>query len=302
MAKRALELLALPADGQSRLILDIGCGSGLGGAVLEAAGHAWIGMDISPSMLRVATERIGEDEDEDADADHSMASDDEEDDNQSDISESSESSDDSDGESSDPTAISPSSIHDFLLADMGQGVGFRPGTFDGAISISALQWLCHSNKSSERPRDRLTRLFRTLFASLSRGARAVFQLYPDHPSQLDLILGCATKAGFSGGLVVDYPHSARARKYYLCLMSGSAAFGSSLPAGLQGDEMQEQEEQVDCARRRRQLQEAAASRKKRKRPVKDREWVLRKKELARKRGQEVAPDSKYTARKRRIKF
>ncbi|MBO8631225.1 class I SAM-dependent methyltransferase, partial [Staphylococcus aureus] len=31
---------------------------------------------------------------------------------------------------------------DLLLGDMGQGVPFRPGSFDGCISISAVQWLC----------------------------------------------------------------------------------------------------------------------------------------------------------------
>lgn len=51
MSQRALELLALPADGQQRLILDLGCGSGLSGAVIGAAGHCWIGMDISEDML-----------------------------------------------------------------------------------------------------------------------------------------------------------------------------------------------------------------------------------------------------------
>jgi 18S rRNA (guanine1575-N7)-methyltransferase len=31
---------------------------------------------------------------------------------------------------------------DVIHSDMGHGFGFRPGTFDGAVSISALQWLC----------------------------------------------------------------------------------------------------------------------------------------------------------------
>ena len=31
---------------------------------------------------------------------------------------------------------------DFIHSDMGHGFPFRAGTFDGAISISALQWLC----------------------------------------------------------------------------------------------------------------------------------------------------------------
>ncbi|KAJ1979056.1 18S rRNA (guanine1575-N7)-methyltransferase, partial [Dimargaris verticillata] len=50
MAIRALELLNLPPE-QSCLLLDVGCGSGLSGEVLEEEGHTWVGMDISPSML-----------------------------------------------------------------------------------------------------------------------------------------------------------------------------------------------------------------------------------------------------------
>ena len=33
---------------------------------------------------------------------------------------------------------------DVLTKDMGQGLAFRSGMFDGAVSISALQWLCYS--------------------------------------------------------------------------------------------------------------------------------------------------------------
>jgi len=50
MCRRAIELLLLPED-QSCLLLDIGCGSGLSGDVLESEGHTWIGMDISSAML-----------------------------------------------------------------------------------------------------------------------------------------------------------------------------------------------------------------------------------------------------------
>ncbi len=31
---------------------------------------------------------------------------------------------------------------DLIHSDMGHGFPFRPGTFDGAVSISAIQWLC----------------------------------------------------------------------------------------------------------------------------------------------------------------
>ena len=52
MTERCLELLLLPEDTPC-LLLDIGCGSGLSGTVLEENGHMWIGMDISPSMLGI---------------------------------------------------------------------------------------------------------------------------------------------------------------------------------------------------------------------------------------------------------
>lgn len=55
--QRALELLALPPDGTPRLLLDIGCGSGLSGEALTEAGHSWVGLDISAAMLDVAVER-----------------------------------------------------------------------------------------------------------------------------------------------------------------------------------------------------------------------------------------------------
>ena len=50
MAERAIELLALPED-QTGYILDVGCGSGLSGEALTEAGHYWVGVDISKSML-----------------------------------------------------------------------------------------------------------------------------------------------------------------------------------------------------------------------------------------------------------
>lgn len=56
MCERAIELLALPED-ESCLILDIGCGSGISGDTLDEAGHVWIGIDISQSMLNVAADR-----------------------------------------------------------------------------------------------------------------------------------------------------------------------------------------------------------------------------------------------------
>ncbi|XP_049555691.1 probable 18S rRNA (guanine-N(7))-methyltransferase isoform X3 [Orcinus orca] len=101
---------------------------------------------------------------------------------------------------------------DLLLGDMGQGIPFKPGTFDGCISISAVQWLCSANKKSDIPAKRLYCFFSALYSVLVHGARAVLQLYPENSEQLELITTQATRAGFTGGVLVDYPNSARAKK------------------------------------------------------------------------------------------
>ena len=55
---------------------------------------------------------------------------------------------------------------DMILNDLGQGIPFRAGTFDGAISVSALQWLCNADKKSHCPVQRLNKFFTTLYSAL----------------------------------------------------------------------------------------------------------------------------------------
>ena len=50
MTYRALELLNMPPD-EPGYLLDIGCGSGLSGEILDEEGYIWTGVDIAPSML-----------------------------------------------------------------------------------------------------------------------------------------------------------------------------------------------------------------------------------------------------------
>ena len=57
LTERAVELLNFPKDDLPRLLLDVGCGSGLSGDRLTELGYGWIGMDISKSMLQVAQDR-----------------------------------------------------------------------------------------------------------------------------------------------------------------------------------------------------------------------------------------------------
>ena len=57
---------------------------------------------------------------------------------------------------------------DLVHGDMGDGLPFRAGVFDGAISISALQWLCNADKSHHKPAKRLASFFASLYGSLVR--------------------------------------------------------------------------------------------------------------------------------------
>lgn len=181
---------------------------------------------------------------------------------------------------------------DLFLWDAGHGITFRPGVFDGAVSISAIQWLCNADKKSDNPISRIKRFFNTLYNTLSRGARAVLQAYPQDAEQMELLASSAMRAGFGGGWLVDYPNSTRAKKFYLVLFAGVT---SSLPAAL--DDEDEQTENIQAFKweeRRKNIKKTRLSTKKG-----GREWILAKKERQRKQGKDVRPDSKYTGRKRK---
>lgn len=240
MTERALELLSLPED-EPALLLDLGCGSGLSGSVLEDNGHMWVGLDISKAMLEVAVEREVE--------------------------------------------------GDLVLNDLGQGIPFRAGMFDGAVSISALQWLCNADQATHKPAKRLYKFFSMLYTSLSRTARAIFQFYPENPDQIELVTTQATKAGFFGGLVVDYPNSTKAKKYFLVLMVGSNA---PLPKAL-GTE--NDNTTIPFSKDR------VTFKKIRGKPLKkSKDWIIEKKERRRRQGLATREESKYTARRRCGKF
>jgi 18S rRNA (guanine1575-N7)-methyltransferase len=177
---------------------------------------------------------------------------------------------------------------DLILSDIGHGMPFLPGTFDGAISISAIQWLCNADKSSYNPVKRLYHLFCTLYSALKRGSKAVFQLYPETNQQLELITQQAMRAGFTGGVVIDFPNSTKAKKIFLCLFAGGSY--QALPKAKVENEME-----VKNTNRR-------SKRTTNDNPKNSKAWVLAKKERHRKQGKEVRPDTKYTGRKRPHSF
>lgn len=53
---------------------------------------------------------------------------------------------------------------------VGSKIGFRKGVFDGAISISAVQWLCFATKPEHEPKKRVRLFFRGLRHVLAPGA------------------------------------------------------------------------------------------------------------------------------------
>jgi 18S rRNA (guanine1575-N7)-methyltransferase len=198
---------------------------------------------------------------------------------------------------------------DLFLQDIGQGFGFRPGSFDGAIrcvrdssphplysthlpfskycfplrSISVLQWLLNAETShpTSSPPHRLTRFFTTLHSALRNPSRAVLQFYPTSDDQVQLITSIAQRAGFGGGLVVDYPNSKKARKVFLCLFVGDGG-GAQVPKGLQGDEAATESEDASTKAKfeRRRQRESRRERNGKQKVVKGgRDWILQKKDV-----------------------
>lgn len=370
MTIRALELLNLPLDeaalaeglNRSALLLDIGCGSGLSGDVLTEQGHAWMGVDISADMLRIAKEDelnfydMGEAQRQAEAAETSaptagtssssnirmdtshvrwgLVSSSDEDDREGEEQEEEEDEEMAEGPAPGPRVV------EVLRNDIGAGLPFRPGTFDGCISISVLQWLCHSTKKGEVPQRRLHALFQSLYNALRRGAKAVFQFYPSDPNQVHMITHSAMKCGFNGGVVVDYPNSARARKYYLVLQAGQVAGGFVPPPALTTEVENEEEEEEseyygsdddddgeegddgfrdpssrkrvhvggrDTSHHNKRARASSAHGHKRRRKdnrpeTGSRDWVLLKKEERRRRGYKTSADSKYTMRQRKPRF
>jgi 18S rRNA (guanine1575-N7)-methyltransferase len=283
LTERALEILAIPA-GQTRMLLDIGAGTGISGGVLSEYEHMWVGVDISNGMLKMA-------------------------------------------------ANNEENEGDLMLGDMGQGFGFSPGTFDGAISISALQWLCTAEQKCHNPIRRLNKFFQSLYSCLIKGARCAFQFYPSNPEQVEMITNAAMKNGFTGGIIVDYPNSKKAKKYYLFLIAGfstemhneakSVIFPKAKTgepgqsddemAGGEGDDDSDEDENGRKYKKKEQQVGLFGTKSIKKHhrakkyhsefgQVKSKSWILAKKERAKRQGKDSVNDSKYSGRKRSSRF
>ncbi|KAK6620883.1 hypothetical protein RUM43_011182 [Polyplax serrata] len=125
---------------------------------------------------------------------------------------------------------------------------------------------------------------------MSRTARVVLQFYPENTTQVELITAQAMKAGFFGGVVVDFPNSTKAKKFFLVLMTGGAV---ELPKGLG----EENTKEINYTNQRDRY-----SKLKGKNPKKSVDWILEKKERRRQQGKKTCFNSKYTGRKRSGRF
>ncbi|KAK0262215.1 hypothetical protein B0A54_05162 [Friedmanniomyces endolithicus] len=177
---------------------------------------------------------------------------------------------------------------DMLLADIGQGVPFRPGSFDAAISISAIQWLCNAETSDVSPESRLKRFFDSLYASLKRGGKAVCQFYPKNAQQRSMISNAAINAGFGAGILEDDPETKSVKVYLVLSVGGGDVTGAV--SGMQDVDV------YDSRRRERKRGKEFAEKKGGK------AWIMRKKGQMEAKGKVVKASSKYTGRKRKIVF
>ncbi|KAI9641014.1 18S rRNA (guanine1575-N7)-methyltransferase [Ciborinia camelliae] len=183
---------------------------------------------------------------------------------------------------------------DLMLSDIGQGVPFRAGSFDAAISISAIQWLCNAESSEVTSAGRLSRFFNGLYASLKRGGRAVCQFYPKNDEQRTMISGAAIKAGFGAGILEDDPGTKNAKLYLVLTVGGGEVETGNgditgVVKGMEGVDV------LDARRR---------PREKGRKDIKkgSKAWILGKKEQMERKGKVVKNSSKYTGRKRNIAF
>ena len=179
---------------------------------------------------------------------------------------------------------------DLMLADIGQGVPFRAGSFDAAISVSAIQWLCNADSTDVSPQGRLSRFFNGLYAGLRRGGRAVCQFYPKNDVQRNMISSSAVRAGFGAGILEDDPGTKNTKSYLVLTVGGGEISGGDITGVVKGMDG------VDVMDKRRKAKEQSKVRKG------GRAWVMEKKERMERKGKIVKSSSKYTGRKRRPQF
>ncbi|ADM11546.1 putative methyltransferase [Encephalitozoon intestinalis ATCC 50506] len=152
----------------------------------------------------------------------------------------------------------------YIRMDMGKGLDFQPGTFDGVVSVSAIQWLFHSYSSEDHPVRRIRTFFTTLYSVCKPDAKCVLQFYLKSQNQIEMLKSEAIRAGFSGGIQIDN-EGTRNVKSFLVLTSN---------------------------------REARCRKERKKKGIGRIDAILRRKEKLKLKGVEVPRNTRYTGKKR----
>jgi len=116
----------------------------------------------------------------------------------------------------------PSSLAGLLVqADCFGRLPFADASFDHAISVSAIQWLCCKNGAGSTedgtPASSPRLFFRELARVTKESAVFIAQLYPRNQEDVELLQDSAREAGWCGTVHTAFPHATKAKKKFLCL-------------------------------------------------------------------------------------
>lgn len=103
--------------------------------------------------------------------------------------------------------------------DCFQHLPFRNEVFDGAISVSAVQWVCVASF----PEIQSEIFMKEMFRIMKRGTVFVAQWYPSCQLHVSMLQNAANAAGFWGDVYTSFPHDSKARKKIMCLYKPSAS-------------------------------------------------------------------------------
>ncbi|MFH1257573.1 MAG: methyltransferase domain-containing protein [Candidatus Micrarchaeota archaeon] len=94
-------------------------------------------------------------------------------------------------------------------------VPFTAATFDGIVSISALQWV--SSRTDYSAKSDLKKTANEFYRVLRKNGRALVQFYPKSEEEMLAAAKEFKSAGFTGSIQIDNENNARKRRIYLML-------------------------------------------------------------------------------------
>lgn len=90
---------------------------------------------------------------------------------------------------------------------------FRDGCFGGAVSVSAVQWIC----AHDNPDMKALNFMREMYRILRKKSFFIAQVYMHSDKHIQVLCKAASSAGLVGGIYTCFPHVSKAKKKFLCL-------------------------------------------------------------------------------------